>query len=169
MLSQIIVEFQKTRDHQVGITALLKNTEEIPHLINLAMNENEGKRAEYSAWLANHLAEQHLRYFEGLEPRIIQLLHQTKNESLLRQWLRILKMLKPGPAFDSEILALCEGFISNPEAKVALKAFSIHLLPQIIKRHPELYDEVDALIHLHSEGQSPAYHSAAKNFRKNFS
>lgn len=166
MSSQIIAEFIQSRDRNTCLNALLKNTEEIPEIINLAFDENMGKQAEYASWILNHLAEANLSFFQGLEARIVLYLKDASHNSLQRQWLRILRMLNPDESFDSDILQIAEKHISNPDAPVALKAFSIHLLPPILNRYPELKEEILDLIDLHAEGQSPAYHSAAKQLRK---
>ncbi len=138
------------------------------------MSGNNKKLAEYGSWLCNDIYERAKRnkdeevltYFQAELPNILTFLETNDNQSLLRNWLRILNMLDIPEEHDGRIVDIGLNFIQNPENKVALQAFSMPLITPVVLRHPDLFTEVNDLIELHKEGKSNAYFSAHRTFLK---
>ena len=139
------------------------------------MNGDNKKLAEYGSWLCNDLFEKAqknndlviIEYYHVIIPEILDLLETSQNQSILRNWLRILNMLTVSEEFDGRIVDITFNFIQNPQNKVALQAFSMPLLSKVVQRHIDLLPEVLNLIELHKEGKSNAYLSASRTLKKN--
>ena len=166
MIEELLTEFRKNRDVNKFVNYFLKDTEQLPVLIDYSMNGRHSKLAEYGSWLCNHIAEKEPYFFLELTPQIIELLNTSTNQSLLRNWLRMLLIIKPGPEHDGHLFDIALNFIQNPQNKVALAAFSMTLITPILIRQPELIPEVLEIIELHSEGKSAAFHSSFRTLRR---
>lgn len=173
----LLKDFQRTRDVDKYVNYFHKNTKEIPELLAFSMNGQNGKLAEYGSWLSNHLYESVQKKSDPHSMKIkghfleridvmIRVLKTESNQSILRNWLRMLLLIRPNADYDGLLLDVGLNFIENPKNKVALHAFSISLIAPIVKRQPELLDEILSILEYHKEGKSNAYHSSLKNFKK---
>lgn len=119
---------------------------------------------EYASWMLIHLLKSKKIDGQALYPQLVDVLFKTEDQSVLRNVVCSLDLLKITDYRESELIDLLISFIQNSSNKVALQVYSMRVLVQFCHRYPELKSEIEQLIALNSEGKTAAYRSAQRFF-----
>lgn len=125
--------------------------------------------AEHASWLWTHLAKDRPDFTQPFCPRLIDILFETRNESVLRNVLHCLLELGMTDYRESEFIDLLFGFLANKSHKVALHVYSIYYLLRFVQKYPELKGELEQYVALLMENPTPALRFAARKVKKELS
>lgn len=163
-IENIIREFCQSRDTKTYSGYFLKNTKELPLLVEISTNEQKGKIAEYGSWLCIHIAEKSPGVFNKYIPILLDAIQQSSNQTLLRNWLKVITLSEWKSELDGQLLNLSFTIIENSSNKVALQVNAIKILEIIVLREPDILPEVLDLIDLHAQNKTIYYHKTVDNF-----
>ncbi|MBI1837906.1 MAG: hypothetical protein HYR91_11645 [Flavobacteriia bacterium] len=161
-----LLAFHKTRDFKSYIPNLIENQTKIPELINLISNLEAYPMKEMSSWILTHLVKSNPQLIQPYYPKLVDILFITNNQTVLRNCVNILFHLQITTYKEGELVEKLITFLKDNSNKVALQVYSIYCLIHFVKKYPELFDEIKAIIELNSENQSAAFNAAKRNFYK---
>ena len=84
------------------------------------------------------------------------------HDAVRRNTVRILEHVSIPKKVHGIVMNLCFDFISNPNEKVAVKAFSLTILEHMIQDYPEIGAELKIIIEDQWDFQTPAFRVRAK-------
>jgi hypothetical protein len=163
----LIQDFRKTRDYESLIPVLKQDEELFNKVVLLSLSSMDYPYPEYSSWLLSNYAKKFPNDFDSYVIQLVDCLEKSKNQTVLRNLLAILRFVKISDEdVVSRLLDLAISFITDNSNKVALQVYAIQILIPIVKLYPELKDELRALLDLNCKDKSPAFQVARKNFFK---
>ena len=83
-----------------------------------------------------------------------------------RNIMRLLEDVDIPKRYQGEIMNSCFEYISDPQAAVAVKAFSLGVLKNLIKIYPEILPEIKLIIEERWDTETAAFRSRGKRFLK---
>jgi len=125
----------------------------------------EYRLVQRAAWPISYIVQK----YPGLIRKHMKAVSQALNNKYLkdapkRNLLRFLQKIPISKKYSGRIADACFGFITNPQEKAAIKAFSITVLENIAKSFPELRTELKLILEVAYEHETPAYKSRARKF-----
>lgn len=110
-----------------------------------------------AAWPLTYCVEQHPKL---IEPHLKLILNHLKkpgiHDAAKRNTIRLLQFIQIPKRFQGKVADICFEYLRNRKEAVAIRVFSMTVLAQIARQHPELKDELRIVI----EDQLP-YSTAA--------
>lgn len=161
-----ILEIRTVFDKTAFVDYFVNRPKEFDELMNCIFSLNEYPYKEYASWILIHVSQSGKIDLQPYYPKLVDILFKTKDQTVLRNVSRSLHQFHVTDYRESEFVDLLISFIQNYENKVALQVYSMYLLTQFIKKHPELKEEITQIIALHRTKKTAAYHSAERNFHK---
>lgn len=159
-------EFIKERDFKKATSFLVDQPELSEQILRLIEEKAEYPFAEHASWLWIHLAKEKPAFAQPFYPRLLDILFETKNESILRNVLNALFQLEIEDYRQSAFVDLLFGFLLNKAHKVALHVYSIYFLMRFVRLYPELKGELQQCVEILMENPTPALTVAARNMRR---
>ncbi|MEO7523935.1 MAG: hypothetical protein ABIT58_07555 [Ferruginibacter sp.] len=86
-----------------------------------------------------------------------------------RNTVRLMQDINIPRKFQGDVMTSCFGFVECPTEEVAVKAFSLTILGNLARQHPEIIPEIKLLINTRADTQTAAFKSRAKKLLKTFS
>jgi len=134
------------------------NQESFDELIDLFLHDDI-KVTQRAAWLLSHCVDQHPWLIEKHIEAIILNLEKDVNDAVKRNTLRVLQFMEI-PEESMGILAEhCFNYLNSGKEPIAIKAYSMTILFNIVKVFPELKEELQMSI----EDQLPFGSAGVKN------
>jgi hypothetical protein len=90
-------------------------------------------------------------------------------DSVKRNTVRLLQHISIPKQFHGEIMSICFNFISDPQEKVAVKAFSLSILQNLCRQYPEIRQEIKTIIEDRWDYETAAFRSRARKILKELS
>jgi hypothetical protein len=88
------------------------------------------------------------------------------HDSVKRNTVRLLEHISIPEKLHGEVMNICFGYISDPQEKVAVKAFSLTVLQNLCRQYPEIRQELKTIIEDRWDYESVAFRSRAKKILK---
>lgn len=161
-------EFIKERDFKKATTFLKGEADLSEKILQLIEKKEVYPFAEHASWIWIHLAKEKPEFAQPFYPRLLDILFDTQNETVLRNILNALYQLEITEYKEAEFIDLLFGFLLNKKHKVALHVYSIWTLSRFLKKYPELKNEVFECVDLLLENGRPALVVAARNLKQEF-
>jgi hypothetical protein len=162
-------EFIKERDFKSATSFLVNEPGLSEQILQLTEQKAEYPFAEHASWLWIHLAKEKPQFAQPFYARLLDILFETKNESVLRNILNALSQLELEEYRESEFVDLLFGFLLNKTHKVALHVYSIYFLLRFVRKYPEFKGELQQCVDILMENPTPALTVAARNMKKELS
>lgn len=163
-IHEILDGFYNDRNFHYYVDLFLENKPELQALIKISLQTYDEKYCNRGTWLCAHIAEKDHTVFVPIQDKIIHFLQTENLQTGLRNWMKVLTFVPLMEEYEGEMIDLCVKFIEDPINKVALQVYSMQNLLPLMKKYPEILPEILALLDLHSEGKSPAYHAFFRKF-----
>ena len=160
--------FRESRDIPKFTKYFLASQERMDTLLLCITNLEPYPLKEYGSWLLCHMLKDGKIDGVPLYQPLADTLFETKDQTVLRNILNCINEIGIQEYRESELFDLLLGFINDASNKVALQMYSMRWLMQICEKYPELIPEVREVIHLNSEGKTPAYRAGMYHFEKKF-
>lgn len=161
-------EFIKERDFKKATIFLMDEPELSEKILQLVEKKEVYPFAEHASWMWIHLAKEKPAFAQPFYKRLLDILFETQNETVLRNILNALFQLELTDYREGEFIDLLFSFLLNKKHKVALHVYSIWTLSRFLKKYPELTNEVFQCVDLLLENGSPALVVAARNLKQEF-
>lgn len=115
----------------------------------------------------SHIAIAHPDFvMPHLEKLITFSLQPGLHNAIRRHTTRILEQITVPNKLKGKVMSMCFDFIVDPDEKVAIKAFSLGILENMLKEYPEIGAELKVIIEDQYLRQTPAFHYRAKRILK---
>ena len=116
--------------------------------------------SEKAAWAMNHCYENKTGFFEDYYPELTKILgDENYSDSVKRNIVRIFQFKRIPEEYQASIIDSCFSLVINKKTAIAVKAFSLGVLENMVKLYPELKNELKACI----EELLPSASSGLKN------
>ena len=136
-----------------------ENPELYKELVELII-ENESPVAEKAAWAMNHCFENGTGNFDAYYPEMTRILpDENYSDSIKRNIVRVLQFKQIPEKYQATVIDSCFGLVINKKTAVAVKAFSLGVLENMVKLYPELKNELKVCV----EELMPTASSGLKN------
>ena len=164
-IKKYLDEFKNKRNFTEILPFLNEDKVFRENLLKIIEDKSSYPYSEYASWIWIHLAKGNLKLVQKYYNRLVDILFNTSNQSVLRNTLATLNHIEIESYKESELIELLFGFLENKKNKVALHVHSIYLLEKFIKKYPELSNELVLYVNLLSENASPALTVAIRKFK----
>lgn len=116
-----------------------------------------------ASWVLTKSIQSHKEMLEPYFPEIItQITNPNNAEHLIRNSLRILELIQIPETFHGIVMNTCFGFIEQPQAPIAIKAYSLTILFELSKTYPEIQEELKCIIEEKWGNETPAFKSRGR-------
>jgi hypothetical protein len=133
-------------------------------LHQIAIHVDEYPFQEYASWLCGHLISEIYRNPQKIE-EIIDAWLITENHSVRRNLLKIM-LAVPSYYKNGEVLDRLLRYLASPDEAIAVRSYAFSMLMKIMKAHPDLHFEIDAIIKSYPElFKVPALQSCMKKYK----
>ncbi|MDP4131307.1 MAG: hypothetical protein Q8918_01385 [Bacteroidota bacterium] len=127
----------------------------------------EYRLAQRAAWPMSYCVRNHPSlvkpYFKKLLDRLMM---ANAHPAVKRNIVRLLQYVEIPKRYQGKLMSICFGFIASPEEAVAVKAFSLTILENLIVQYPAILPEIKIVIESRWEYETPAFRSRAKRILK---
>lgn len=134
---------------------LSRNPEELENIIRV-IEEDEEKPAWRAAWVIDHLNQKNPRVVAPHLDSLSRILKQTKYNGARRSLLKILVINPTSVNHDGELVGLCFNWICSPAIPIAVRAYAMQFIHDMLPVYPELKNELktslETVIHDSSKG-----------------
>ena len=141
------------------VSMVANNPARYKELIEIIIT-NESPYAEKAAWAMNHCYEDGTDFFDDYYSEFTQIIaDESYSDSIKRNIVRVLQFKNIPQEYQASIIDSCFNLLTNKKSAVAVKAFSLGVLENMVKLYPELKNELVASI----ENLLPNASSGLKN------
>ncbi len=150
-LAEALVErYSKTGMQQIA-AFIGDDKKKFGELMKLALGKNETLAAKAS-WAAIHTADKKQKLIDPWIGKMIQHLETCTHHSIKRNFLRLFENITIPEKYRSPFLDIAYQFLLSTKEAIAVRVFSMTVVFNITKLHPELKNELklvveDLLIH----------------------
>ncbi|GAB5556301.1 MAG: hypothetical protein SchgKO_05140 [Schleiferiaceae bacterium] len=164
-----ISQFLNNRTPKEEVEAMVhyvsENPEEIPHFIE-ALKTDDYTQNQQAGWVIGKLGE--LSPFELL-PYIgdfIEILEMPRIDGVHRNVWRGLQFVDIPEEFKGPMLEIGLQHFEDQQAKVAIRVFALKTITPLVEEHPELIDEIRAIVDYSWKNSTPGFKSITRNTLK---
>ena len=162
----LIDNFHQNRKPENYLPFLLEKPILIKEIVQILLQQTKYPYSEYGSWLLTHFAKKHPDLLIAHYDSLIDLMFISKNQSVLRNCANTIELLPYADYREAEFLDLLMAMLMDKSNKLALLVHSLYLLIPICKKYPELKNEINSIISLYKETESPALKAAFRKFNK---
>lgn len=101
-----------------------------------------------------------------LKALVLNLDRPAQHEAVKRNTVRILQFIKIPLSLQGLIMDKCFRYLTNPAEKPAVKASCLTIIHHLSQKHPEISNELLAIIHQQWDNESKAFRSRASAILK---
>lgn len=135
-------------------------------LISLFMND-EYRVVQRAAWPLSYATEAHPMLIQPYLGKLIRHIRKPGlPDAVKRNTVRIFQQIQVPQRFRGELMDLCFGYISSPDEKPAVKAFSLTVLENMTILYPEIKPELKLIIEDRWDYETAAFRSRARKILK---
>ena len=164
-IEKIVLEIRNDRNFDRYTEFFKENPTKINELVDIVVRQAHYPLEEYASWILVHISKDNPSQTQQFYPTFVDILFQSKNQSVLRNITCCINQLQSTEYKESELFDLFLSFIKDHKNKVALHVYSMYALVQYVKKYPELKTEIEDTITHNSKGKTAAYKSALKKFQ----
>jgi hypothetical protein len=124
---------------------------------------DEYRLAQRAGWSVSWAARKDPRMIAPyIKDLVVQMQRKDVHNAVVRNSVRILELVDIPEALQGEVMNVCFGFIENPLAPIAVKAFSLTTLFKLSKQYPEIGPELKLIIEERWDTETAAFKSRGK-------
>lgn len=163
--STILKEHSKANCEQI-VNWIGNDQKKFDQLFDLFLRD-EDRVVQRAAWPLSYAVQAHPRFIQKHFKKLINNIKQPgRHDAVKRNTVRLLQDIAIPEDFHGDILNICFDYISDPEEKAAVKAFSLTILENLSKIYPEIKQELKTIIEDRWDYETAAFRSRAKKILK---
>jgi hypothetical protein len=164
----ILAEHSKSQTNKI-VNWIGNDQKRFDELFNLFLND-EYRVIQRAAWPLSNSVIAHPQLIKKHFTKLIKNLHKPNlHDSVKRNTIRLLQNIPVPPKLHGEVMNICFGYISDPQEKVAVKAFSLAVLQNLCRQYSEIRQELKTIIEDRWDFETAAFRSRAKKILKELS
>ncbi|MFY9307439.1 MAG: hypothetical protein WAQ28_00170 [Bacteroidia bacterium] len=164
--AQLAVEHSRANTDFIT-KAIGSSTKKFKEIVDIIYN-GHAPLPQRASWLLAAVNEKHPELLLPYIPLFITTVHKFKIDGIKRNMLSALSQHTIPEELQGQIVNTCFEFLLSPDETVAVKVFAMQIIANIAKQHPELQDELKAVIEDQLPKSSAAFHARAKRILKGF-
>lgn len=146
---------------------LSKNQKEIKSLIK-SLKSDDIEFTKKAAWCLGKLGEVCPKALEKHQGELLKiLLDNTRHNAVYRNIFRVFCFQNPTAKNEGDFINLAISYFEDVTQASAVRAFALKGMAPILKKHPELIQEVKSIIEWSWDSFTPGLRSISKNTIKN--
>jgi len=107
------------------------------------IKENNSPYSEKAAWVITHCFDERAGFFDHFYSDFIKIIgEESYSDSVKRNIVRILQFKSIPTEYHGAVIDACFRLLTKKETAIAVKAFSMGVLDQMVKIYPELTNEL---------------------------
>lgn len=143
--AQLIKEHSK-ENRDVVVNHILAHPEDIPKLMEQFFS-SDNRMVQRAAWVVGVLGQKNPDLIKPYYPKMIKEIRKNDaHVAIKRNVLRVLQFQNVDEKLWGELYDVCIRFLEDSHEPVAVKAFAMSTAFQVVKKVPELKDELAAAI-----------------------
>jgi hypothetical protein len=143
--NQILVEqlnkIKLKKDIDQIISENSTNSGFVTDLLDVCLRETK-RTSEKSSWVLRHLLQNEKDLAKKVYQKLFEILAYTKSDPTIRNILSVIYDHKIPDNYESTLIDFCIKELSNPNKPIAVHLYAAHILVKLIKKHPQLKNEV---------------------------
>ncbi|MBX3253517.1 MAG: hypothetical protein KF862_05195 [Chitinophagaceae bacterium] len=154
---------EHSRQQCEKIVGYIGNSQErFNELVQLFLND-EYRVVQRAAWPLSYSAIAHPRLVKSHLKKLVNNLRKKGiHDAVKRNTVRLLQEIDIPTGLQGSVMDICFSLIEDPGEPVAVKAFSLTVLHNLSKQHPDIIPEIKLLIEQQMPYQTAAFKSRAK-------
>ena len=122
------------------------NQQRFDELFHLFLND-EYRVVQRAAWPLSYSVIAHPQLIKKHFTKLISNLKKPKlHDSVKRNTVRLLQYITIPEKFHGEVMNICFNYISDPQEKIAVKAFALTVLQNLSRQYPYIRKELKVII-----------------------
>ncbi len=164
----ILAEHSKAQTNKI-VQWIGNNQKRFDELFKLFLND-EYRVVQRAVWPLSYCVISHPSLIKKHFSKLVKNLQKPNpGDAVKRNTLRLLQHIPIPEKFHGAVMNTCFDYISDPEEKVAMKAFSLTILQNLGRDYPEIRQELKTIIEDRWDYETAAFRSRAKKILKEFS
>ncbi len=161
----ILEEHSKAQTNKI-VKWIGSDQKKFDQLFKLFLND-EYRVVQRAAWPLSYCVMSHPQLIQKHFTKLIKNLQKPGiGDSVKRNSVRLLQHIPIPAKLHGEIMNICFNYISDPQEKVAIKAFSLTVLQNLCRQYPEIKSELKTIIEDRWDYETVAFRSRAKKILK---
>jgi hypothetical protein len=125
--------------------------------------DDEYRLAQRAAWSVSWAARKNpAMMLPHVKDLVAVLKKKNVHDAVIRNAVRVLQEIEIPEQYQGEVMDACFQFLESPLTPVAVKAFSLTTLSNLLKTYPEIKSELKLIIEDRWEHETAAFRSRAK-------
>lgn len=130
-------------------------------------NGNEYRITQRASWPLSHIGLSHPNLVKKHFSKLVKNLYKASaHEAVKRNTVRILQGIHIPKRYHGEIMDKCFTYITDPNEAIAVKAFSLKILENMLSLYPDIGNELKVIIEERWNHETAAFRSRAKKILK---
>jgi hypothetical protein len=157
----ILAEHSKSQTNKI-VKWIGSSQSRFDELVKLFLND-EYRVTQRAGWPLSYSASAHPELISRHIGKLIKnLLKKNLHDAVKRNTVRILQEIPVPTRYHGQLMDTCFRFIQSPDEAVAVKAFSLTIIENMLPLYPDIKNELKLVIEEQWEHQTPAFRSRAK-------
>lgn len=166
--TSILAEHSKKQTNKI-IKWIGHDQQRFDELFKLFLND-EYRVVQRAAWPLSYCVIDHPQLIQKHFSKLVKNLQKPGiGDSVKRNTVRLLQHITIPEKHHGALMDICFNYISDPQEKVAVKAFSLSILQNLCRQYPEIRQELKTIIEDRWDYETAAFRSRAKKLLKELS
>ena len=140
----LLAEFSKAQAEKIA-KYIGQDASRFKELMESFFSE-EYRLTQRAAWVMSIVVRKHPELINAYLKKMIDNLEKPVHDAVKRNTVRILQEIEIPKKLIGKTADICFSFLANPSEAVAIRAFSMTVLLNIVKQEPELKNELKIII-----------------------
>lgn len=141
-MKTILQQPRSVKNIKAAAAIAAKDENAFSELIQLMMDKKDEDLAFLAAWTISHVVEKNKTIAVPYMPQFIKRILNTNSDGIRRCIVKVLETIEIPSKYHWEVADICFNFLKSSASPIAVKAFSITVLKNLMKHLPELKNEV---------------------------
>lgn len=161
----ILTEHSKSQTNKV-VKWVGKSQQRFDELFELFLKDDH-RVTQRAAWPLSYAARAHPELIKKHLGKLIKNLHKKGlHDAIKRNTVRILQDIELPERYHGELMDICFNYVQSPTEAVAIKAFSLTVLANLLPLYPEIRNELKLVVEERWEHETAAFRSRARKALK---
>ena len=157
-----IIHSVSGRKKAIAVARMIENHQiDIEEILPYLYSEDR-MTCQRASWPLLILAEQNSPLLHPFIPSMLEALNSPVHDGIIRNIVRFWQFLEIPEDYEGEIFDKCFEFLEDPKIPAAIRIFSMSVCANIAEKHPELAEEVAAVISEHMDHGTAGFRSRGK-------
>ncbi len=165
LVKEILYEHSKTQKNKI-VRYVVNDAKCFAKLVDIFL-AGPPRISQHAAWPISYCIEQKPELIKPhLKKLLIRLEKKGQHDSVKRNLVRLLQFIDIPKSLQGKTVNICFDFLNNPKEPIAVRAFSMTVLANLVKENPDLKNEIITVIEDQLPFGSAGFRSRARKVLK---